>query len=178
MAKIYTKTGDYGITATIEGKRVKKTSELIELYGSLDELNSFLGFAAESLCRSDMQDLLKQIYSIQRGLFTMGSHLISGSKESLGFQAISQLEELIDALNAQLPVLKKFILPGGGENSSRLHLARSVCRRAERAAFRLIEAHKSRSVEFIAIYLNRLGDWLFTAARFCAFNENIEEITV
>lgn len=177
MTKIYTKTGDTGTTALTNGKRVKKTSAPIELYGSLDELNSFLGFAAESLCHQDTYiDILKSIYRVQHELFTIASQVISGDKENFGLQLINKLEEEIDLFETRLPVLKSFILPGGGESSVRLHLARSVCRRAERVAFKLLDENKNAAI--VTIYLNRLGDWLFVLARYVAFLGNIEETTI
>jgi cob(I)alamin adenosyltransferase len=176
MAKLYTKTGDDGTTSLTNKKRVSKNSEVIEVYGSLDELNSFLGFAAESLCQKEkLQSVLRAVYRIQRELFGIGSQIISGEKFNFNLQLINKLEEEVDNFEAELPVLKAFILPGGGECSSRFHLARSVCRRAERAACALSAASKGGNVA--EIYLNRLSDWLFVVARYVAFVENIESTT-
>lgn len=177
MNRIYTRTGDDGTTLLVNGKRVKKTSELIEFYGTLDELNSFLGFAAESICEQrEFVMPLKSLYRIQKELFSLSNTVISGEKLNLGLPLVNKLEEEIDYFQKELPILKSFILPGAGEGSARLHLARSVCRRAERAAFRVVPSIKN--LEIVAIYLNRLSDWLFVLARYVAFVLNIEEHTV
>lgn len=177
MSKVYTKSGDDGSTSLADGTRVKKCSEIIELYGSLDELNSFLGFAAESLYgNQNFVDLLKQIYRLQKELFEVGSYLISGKKFTIHPQKISKLEAEIDAMCEHLPMLQSFILPSGGESASRLHLARTICRRAERAACKLFVTHEN--AEIVLIYLNRLSSWLYAAARTAALVINAEEITV
>lgn len=177
MTKIYTKTGDRGMTSLANGKKIKKTSPVIDLCGCLDELNSFLGLVVEFLCRnSEFNDLLKQHYRIQRELFELGVQISGGDKFVFSPQKITQLELEIDTMSDNLPLLKSFILPGGGEIASLLHIARAVCRRAERTAFFVIESHSSESAENVAIYLNRLGDWLFIAARYVAFISNIEEM--
>lgn len=177
MSKIYTKTGDDGTTSLTNGKRVKKTSAVIELYGTLDELNSFLGFTAEAVLQNEVKNkILPMIYRVQKELFIVGSEIVSGDKVNIGLQLVNKLEAEIDLLNAQLPVLTSFILPGGGEISARLHLARSVCRRAERIAVNVTTALKNSEV--VVMYLNRLSDWLFVLARYVAFVSNIEEITI
>lgn len=177
MSKIYTKTGDDGSTALTNGKRVKKTNNIIELYGELDELNSFLGFAAEAFIHNaNCSKFLPNIYRVQKDLFKIASEIVSGNKINVSVQLINQLEGEIDLFDAQLPILKSFILPGGGEIASRLHLVRSVCRRAERAAFKVLETTKH--TEVVAMYLNRLSDWLFVLARYVAFLSNIEEFTI
>ncbi|MBU0743917.1 MAG: cob(I)yrinic acid a,c-diamide adenosyltransferase [Gammaproteobacteria bacterium] len=171
------KSGDDGFTSLANGKRVKKYSDIIEIYGSLDEVNVFLGYVAEALyCNQEFSDLLKQVYRIQRDLFELGSYLMSGKKFTINPQKISILEMEIDAMSERLPVLKSFILPGGGESASRIHLTRAVCRRAERIAFKLLETNDN--AEIVGIYLNRLGDWLYVAARTAAFLSNEEEMQV
>ena len=177
MGKLYTKSGDDGFTTLADGKRVKKSSGLIELYGALDELNVFLAHGIESLYHNQEFDfLLKQIYSIQKELFELGALLVSGEKFAISSQNISRLEEEIDNMSEKLPVLNSFILPGGGEAATRIHMARVVCRRAERVAFRL--ADDSSSAEMVGIYLNRLGDWLYAASRTAALISNAEEMVV
>lgn len=175
MAKIYTKQGDSGYTTVASGKLVKKTSELIELFGSLDELNSFLGLAAEALCeKQQFIDLLKYLYQVQGELLELGMQLATGNKILLGSHKINRLESEIDVLSEKLPVMTSFVLPGGGEIASRLHVARAVCRRSERAAFRVVKDIEMAGS--VAVYLNRLSDWLYVAARFVAHQCNIEEI--
>jgi cob(I)alamin adenosyltransferase len=177
MGKTYTKKGDDGTTQLTNGKRVKKSCETIELYGLLDELNSFLGFAAESLCHERHFAIpLKSIYRVQRELFSLANNVISGDKYNFGLQLTAALEEEIDHFEAGLPIMSSFVLPGGGESSVRLHLARSVCRRTERFAYKLTASLKN--AEIIAVYLNRLGDWLYVLARYIAFESSIEETTV
>jgi len=174
MSKIYTKSGDDGSTSVANDKRVKKYSDLIELYGCIDELNVFLGYAAESFCEvQDFRDMFKQIYRIQRELFELNSNLLSSNIFAINPHKISQLEIEIDAMSERLPVLKFSILPGGGERALRIHLARTVCRRTERAAFKLAESNKNAQV--IGVYFNRLSDWLYTAARTAALILNVEE---
>jgi len=176
MSRIYTKSGDDGSTSLVGGKRVKKFSEIIELYGCIDELNSFLGYAAESLFSSqDFISLLKQIYRIQKELFELGSYLVSGKKFTINPHNISKLEAEIDTMSERLPVLESFILPGGGECASRIHLARAVCRRVERVAFKMVGINDNAQI--VGIYLNRLGDWLYVAARTAALIVNAEEMT-
>lgn len=174
MSKMYTKSGDDGLTSVAGGKRVKKYSDLIELYGCVDELGVFLGYAAESFCENqDFRDMFKQIYRIQRELFELGSNLISSSTFSINPHKISQLETEIDFMSERLPVLKSSILPGGGECALRIHLARTVCRRTERVAFKLAESNKNAQI--IGVYFNRLGDWLYIVARTAALILNVEE---
>ncbi|CAL7959739.1 Corrinoid adenosyltransferase [Gammaproteobacteria bacterium] len=177
MSKIYTKSGDDGLTSGVNNKRVKKHSDLIELYGCVDELNVFLGYAAESFCETqDFRDMFKQIYRIQCELFELSSNLLSSSAFAINPHKISQLEIEIDAMSERLPILKSSILPGGGECALRIHLARTVCRRAERAAFKLAESNKNAQI--VGIYFNRLSDWLHTAARTASLILNVEETLV
>lgn len=177
MGKLYTKSGDDGFTTLLSGKRVKKYSDLIELYGAIDELGVFLGYAAESLgSHQEDSDLLKRLCCIQRELFDLSSHLVSGNKFTLNPHQIGELEVAIDQMTEKLPILKSFILPSGGESALRIHLARTVCRRAERAAFKL--ANSDDNAAIVGIYLNRLGDWLYAAARTAALIVNAEETLV
>lgn len=178
MNKFYTKSGDDGFTNIgTDGKRVKKCSDIIELYGTIDELNVFLGYAAESLGHNqDYVEFLKKIYSIQKELFELSGHLSSGKKFAINPHKITKLEFEIDEMSEKLPIIRSFILPGGGEIALRLHIARVICRRAERVAFKVAET--VADVEIIAVYLNRLSDWLYAAARTAAMLTNHEETLV
>jgi len=162
---IYTKTGDKGDTSLIGGQRVPKTHERLEAYGSIDELNSWIGLIA---CQ-DIADKHKTLlHNIQHQLFIVGSHLACPTPEKvatlpqLHTDDISALEQAIDEMDAQLPKLKNFILPGGNTLSSYCHIARTVCRRTERNILRINDFTCS---ENILIYINRLSDYLFVLAR-------------
>lgn len=175
--KIYTKTGDNGTTALYGGKRLSKSELRIEAYGTVDELNSFLGLVATHLQEKEYSDLMQQI---QSRLFDIGTHLAAepGKKNlilpEIPEAAILILEEFIDKMNEKLPELKFFILPGGNKAAAECHIARTVCRRAERCVVRLSENDK---IEPILIqYLNRLSDFLFVLARKLANDANEPEI--
>lgn len=177
MNRVYTKSGDDGFTTIANGKRIKKYADMVELYGTLDELSVFLGYATESmLYKQDFNDLLQQIYRVQRELYELNSHLVSSNKFTINPHLISKLEIEMDAMSINLPILKSFILPGGGEVAGRIHLARAICRRAERIAFKV--AATNDSSEVVGIYLNRLSDWLFVAARTASRIANVEEVLV
>ncbi len=171
--KIYTKFGDRGETVLFDGTRVTKSHLRIETYGTLDELNSHLGVALTDCQHPALQGLLTEL---QQELFVVGSDLATpvGSKneakvQRLRGEAVGRLEGHIDAATAQLPPLKSFILPGGGLTAARLHVARTVCRRAERLLTSLALAEAGGAGEAALrvplIYLNRLSDLLFTLAR-------------
>lgn len=165
MARIYTRTGDAGETSLGDGTRVPKCQARVDLYGDVDELNSTLGCAAAVLRRHEagrpMADLLDRI---QSRLFDLGAVLANPqhSARPQDFDAAA-LEQWIDGMDAHLPALRNFILPGGSEAAAMLHLARSVCRRAERKAVALAAAEPVP--QGALVYLNRLSDALFTAAR-------------
>lgn len=176
MTKVYTRSGDDGFTTLADGERVKKCSDIVELYGCIEELNVFLGYVVESLCTEQkFQDLLKQIYRIQGELFELAAQLQAKNRCAIDPHKISKLELEIDAISDQLPVLQSFVLPSGGEPALRLYLARAVCRRAERVAFKLVATNNN--AEIIGVYFNRLADWLYVAARITAAFTNIEETT-
>lgn len=164
--KIYTKTGDHGLTSLIGGTRVKKSDLRIECYGTVDELNSYIGLIASQDISSTYQDYLK---AIQDRLFTVGAYLASDPEKSrmkipdLHDTDIKFLEEQMDEMGDQLPELKNFILPGGNTTVSYCHLARCVCRRAERLVVQL--STESHVDEKMTVYLNRLSDYLFVLAR-------------
>lgn len=173
LTKIYTKRGDGGETDLAGGHRIAKNAVRIILIGEVDELNTCIALAAESIRVSfDNNNLYKQCQRLQNELFNLGSQLavlLADRREhtpALQTQDITRLESEIDEVNASLPSLNSFLLPGGSEPAARLHHARAVCRRVERAAIDL----KNQDDEFEAIilhYLNRLSDWLFVMARHC-----------
>jgi len=164
--KIYTKTGDKGFTSLIGGTRVPKHNIRIESYGTVDELNSWVGLIRDQDIKAPHKEILKQI---QETLFVIGSHLAADPERSkmalpeLNVTEVELLETTIDQMNGELPDLTHFILPGGSTTVSYCHLARCVCRRAERAATCLAES--SLVDELIIIYLNRLSDYLFVLGR-------------
>jgi len=169
--RIYTRGGDEGETGLFGGARVGKASTRIHAYGEIDELNSVLGWCA-SAAEGGIVDQLRRV---QGHLFTMGSWLATPSDASEGTRGhlpawpegvTTELESEIDTWDAELEPLKAFILPGGTELSSRLHVARSVCRRAERAVGVLQEGDQGAVAPEHFAYLNRLSDWLFTCARY------------
>ncbi|KAK3758235.1 hypothetical protein RRG08_061082 [Elysia crispata] len=179
--KIYTKTGDKGTSATYTGERRPKDDAIFEALGTTDELSSSLGLAAE-FCREAGHPLEDRIQLIQCVLQDAGSVIATPAssareahKRNVVFndQFVNDLETWIDEMTAELPPLKNFILPSGGKSASSLHLARSVCRRAERSLAPLI---RSKEIDEQTLrFLNRLSDFLFTAARYCAMREGREE---
>jgi len=174
--KIYTKTGDKGYTSLIGGTRVLKHHLRIESYGSVDELNSYIGLIRDQDILQEDKDMLKEI---QDRLFTVGSTLASDPEKSrmkipdLLDTDIELLEKQMDEMNTFLPPLKHFILPGGNTIASYCHIARCVCRRAERQAVHLAELEWVD--DKVIIYLNRLSDYLFTLSRKVVFNKKSEE---
>jgi cob(I)alamin adenosyltransferase len=174
--KIYTKTGDKGVTSLIGGTRVSKYHIRIESYGTVDELNSYVGLIVDQDIAQHDKDILKQI---QDRLFTIGSSLASDPEKSkmvipdLHLADIELLEQEMDLINENLPELRHFILPGGSNAISYCHIARCVCRRAERITVQLAE--ESFVDEKVNIYLNRLSDYLFTLARKIGHDGKIPE---
>ncbi len=174
--KIYTKTGDKGTTSLVGGTRVSKYDIRLHAYGSTDELNSWVGLIADLTDSTEMQNFLR---SIQIELFNLGSNLASekGNKFALPTveeAAIVALEIKIDELNKTLPQLRTFILPGGDVLVSYCHIARTVCRRAERWAVELTE--RDEIDEIYVKYLNRMSDFLFVLARHFLQLKNVAEI--
>ena len=174
--KIYTKTGDKGYTSLIGGTRVPKHHLRIESYGTVDELNSYIGLIRDQQISDHDKDILKQI---QDRLFTVGSSLAADPEKSkmvipdLHPEDITLLENEMDRMNKTLPQLKHFILPGGSNTISYCHMARCVCRRAERLCVHLAE--ESAVNEQVIIYLNRLSDYLFTLARMVGHVNKVPE---
>lgn len=179
--KIYTKTGDSGETSLFDGARVPKCDARVEAYGTVDELNAAVGQAISLLPAQD-EPTRELLTAIQRRLFNIGAILADPArkspkkdKESVGDADIAPLEKAIDAWEAELPPLRAFILPGGSPAGAALHLARTVCRRAERLVTQL---HRTDGIPPVVIqYLNRLSDFLFVAARFVNMKQGLSEET-
>ena len=164
---IYTKTGDKGTTSLVGGRRVNKTHILLDAYGTVDELNSFLGWLNGVVTEENDH---KFLLFIQHKLFTVGSHLATDTENKTLHAAsiitdtdIARIEDEIDRIDAQLPVLTRFVLPGGNEATSRAHICRTIARRAERSVYRVAEAYPVS--EAVLAFLNRLSDYLFVLAR-------------
>jgi cob(I)alamin adenosyltransferase len=181
--RVYTRTGDEGLTRLAGGQRLSKAHPRIEAYGTVDELNAFLGFAREVLLKarsSQGQNLAERLLRIQNELFDLGTELAVLPEDrrpdtpTLPPDSVDLLERELDEMNESLPPLTSFILPGGGEISIRLHLARTVCRRAERTIVRLME-EKIELPPHLLRYLNRLSDWLFVSARYISWHEGEKE---
>lgn len=174
--KIYTKTGDKGETALFGGKRLPKSHLRIEAYGTVDELNSWIGLLRDCIEQEAVRNLLKEI---QDRLFTLGSNLASDPDKEMITPDIlendvQQLEKEMDMMNEILPLLKNFILPGGHVIVSYAHISRCVCRRAERNVVAL--AQQESVDEIIIRYLNRLSDYLFVLGRKLAQDLGAEEV--
>jgi len=173
--KIYTKTGDQGETGLWGGKRVSKDDDRIQTYGTVDECNAAIGLARSVLANEDLD---AQLYLIQNQLFVVGSDLASELKldnvPRIQPADIANLEQEIDRLEAELAPLQQFILPGGTQAAAYLHLARTICRRAERWAVSLA-SHEAINPSVIH-YLNRLSDFLFVAARFANARQQTPDI--
>lgn len=175
--KIYTKTGDQGTTALFGGTRVLKSHERIEAYGTVDELNALIGLLASYAINEKRKEFLIRIQEI---LFSMGALLAADpNKKNLKLPTLTQdhinaLEASIDHMEENLPELKSFILPGGHKEVAFCHLARTVCRRAERNVVKLGKTEKLPN--YILIYLNRLSDYLFVLARKMTQELGAEEI--
>jgi cob(I)alamin adenosyltransferase len=176
--KIYTKTGDTGKTSLIGGTKVYKDNIRIETYGTIDELNSHIGLVRDYTSHEHQREILKQV---QDRLFVIGSSLACDPGKRTGIHVpdlnendVKGLEKEIDKMNAELPVMKNFILPGGHAAVSATHIARCVCRRAERLCVHMQQ--KKLIVEPLIIkYLNRLSDYLFMLARFTAQELHVPE---
>jgi len=174
--KIYTKTGDAGETALFGGQRVPKDALRIEAYGTVDELNAFLG---QTITQCTSPDIRSRLLRVQGELFQVGADLATplAVKTSyisrLNAEPIQSLEADIDEWEAILPPLTSFILPGGSQSGAHLHIARTICRRAERRAVSFARADAINNN--VLIYLNRLSDWLFVLARMVNYRQNITE---
>ncbi|NLB58776.1 MAG: cob(I)yrinic acid a,c-diamide adenosyltransferase [Gammaproteobacteria bacterium] len=163
LSKIYTRTGDDGSTGLGDGSRVAKDSARVEAYGTVDEANSTIGMIQACALPDDVREVLTKV---QHHLFDLGGELCIPGHEAIQDAHVEGLEAHLDRFNEQLPPLKEFILPGGGEAASRCHVARTVVRRAERAAVTLARDETVRPQP--VRYLNRLSDLLFVLARVLA----------
>ena len=171
LSKIYTRTGDKGDTGLGDGSRVDKDHIRVEAFGTVDELNSTIGII---LANDIPEEISICLNKVQHHLFDLGGELCIPGHTALDETYISYLETTLDNFNEDLPMLKEFILPSGGHATSACHLARTVCRRAER---RVVTLAKDETVSPHTIsYLNRLSDLLFVIARVLARNENGSEV--
>lgn len=183
--KIYTKTGDTGMTSLVGGARVHKTDPRLESYGTVDELNAVLGMVQAEIARSSRapahDELKTWLLVIQNRLFNLGSLLacedekLKQSLPPLNEADVAYLERAIDTAQEKLPELRDFILPGGHPVAALLHLARTVCRRAERLTAHLYQEKKIAD-EILLKYLNRLSDFLFVASRLANANEGFADV--
>lgn len=160
MSKIYTKTGDKGTSGLFGGQRVPKNDPRLEAFGAIDELNSMLGILVTQL---KDEHIIKELQAIQRDLFAIPADLFVADR-------VVMLEQSIDHMTSQLSELKQFILPGGHPSAATAHLARAMCRRAERA---IVTASQPNPA--VLQYINRLSDWLFTLARYLNKQHGISE---
>lgn len=175
--KVYTKTGDKGTTSLLGGTRVLKSNIRIETYGTVDELNSHLGMVRDQpVCKEKKKELI----TIQNTLFVIGSHLATDPKKSkvkipsLDDELILEIENNIDQMEKGLPVMKNFVLPGGHVAVSAAHIARCVCRRAERGTIALAQVETVDDT--IVKYLNRLSDYLFVLSRWITQKTQTKEV--
>lgn len=176
--KIYTKTGDEGTTSLVGGRRVSKAHQRIEAYGTVDELNAYIGLLRDLPVNTSRMALLKEV---QDRLFTIGSHLATDADPvryklpDLQATDVALLEQAIDEMQDTLEPLSAFVLPGGHVAVSWAHVARTVCRRTERSVLAL---HEQEPVEqLVRVYLNRLSDYLFVLSRAMAKELGAEEVT-
>jgi cob(I)alamin adenosyltransferase len=176
--RIYTKTGDSGQTSLFDNTRVSKADARVDAYGEVDELNAQLGLVCASGVDADLAD---EIERIQKELFAVGARLADPrsriaervTKAAIAEQDVTRLERLIDTLEAELPPLRRFILPGGSSSGALLHQARTVCRRVER---RVVALGPDAVDAIVIVYLNRLSDLLFVMARTANHRAGMPEI--
>lgn len=173
--KIYTRTGDDGSTSLFSGERVAKDALRVEVYGTVDELNSHLGLARGSGPQASVEEYLVKL---QNQLFVAGADLATTADSTrsrivrIQDKDILWLEQEIDRMTAEIPPLRSFVLPGGTISAAHIHVARTICRRAERQA---IELARQEMLGAILVYLNRLSDFLFTLARYENFLAGVSE---
>ena len=173
ISKVTTKSGDRGKTSLGNGERVSKSHLIINLLGDIDELNSQIGSAISS-CKSSL--ISSELQSIQQDLFNLGGEIsiFNSGTILISDDKVKFLEERIEDLNQTLKPLKEFIMPGGDEFCSRIHLARAVCRRAERSCVAVLDLVEEKNIWLP--YLNRLSDYLFVLARYVSSERGSEEI--
>jgi len=179
MSKIYTKTGDMGTTGLLGGGRVAKDDLRIDAYGTIDEFNAAVGMARALGLEHDFETLLARV---QDELFAVGSALADPNPDGpfqavVGAEHATRLETDIDALEAELPPLTRFILPGGSPQAAHLHLARTICRRAERLVVKLARHPGEHVSGHLVVYLNRLSDLLFVLARAVNYRAGMLDVT-
>ncbi|MBT2727793.1 cob(I)yrinic acid a,c-diamide adenosyltransferase [Bacillus sp. ISL-75] len=175
--KIYTRTGDKGKTSIIGG-RVDKDDTRVEAYGTVDEVNCFVGQAIQELNPKLFKDVLDDLEKIQHELFDCGGDLANVTEKrviKLQQESIDYLEKKIDEYIKEAPELERFILPGGTKPSASIHIARTVTRRAERLVVKLVKAD-SKTPELALMYLNRLSDYFFALARVINFRLNVNDV--
>ena len=172
LTRIYTRTGDDGTTSLAGGERLPKDHPRIEAIGAVDELNACIGLLRAQPLGDDID---RNLTGVQHRLFDLGGELAMPGTELLGDAPTLELEQRLDLANADLPALQEFVLPGGNEAAARCHLARTVCRRAERDLLRLSRSEKVNSASLR--YLNRLSDLLFVYARVLARQHDGIEIS-
>ncbi len=175
---IYTKTGDDGTTSLVGGSRVRKDDKRVEAYGTVDELNSYIGLMAE-LFRPQSDGFYDELKAIQHNLFTLQTLLATEDEQiyarlpQLPLEEIQTIERQIDTITDRLPVLRNFVIAGGNISGSVCHVCRTVCRRAERCVVSL--ARETHVDEVILRYLNRLSDYLFVLARYAVVSDGKKE---
>lgn len=160
LSKIVTKTGDDGTTGLASGKRVSKSDDIIDAIGTIDELNSSIGMVR---CACQNQQLDAELIQLQHNLFNCGGDLCLEGSVLISQQQISDLESSLEKHNNSLSPLKNFILPAGSELTARIHMARSICRCAERVLVKASKTHEFNPLTIV--FVNRLSDWLFVVAR-------------
>lgn len=174
LSKLYTRTGDSGTTGLADGSRVRKDSPRIEAMGDVDELNSSIGVLLANITSPALEPLHAALAPVQHRLFDIGGELAIPGVDIIEAADVTELEQLIDRFNAELAPLKEFILPGGSRQIAQAHLARSICRRAERRYLTLAAEEKINSQALS--YLNRLSDLLFVIARSIARLDDTPEV--
>lgn len=177
LSKIYTRTGDQGETGLGDGSRISKTAPRVEAMGSVDELNSIVGVVVEELLESNLPDLVtvaEFLRTLQHRIFDLGGELSIPGFEIISSDHVNAIEQQLDAMNEHLEPLENFILPGGSRLIANCHMARSICRRAERNIAELAQADEvnTNAMQFI----NRLSDYLFVLARTCARLTEVDEV--
>jgi len=171
LSKIYTRTGDQGETGLADGARVPKDSPRLEVLGDVDELNSHIGVVLSQAVPGSVRECLEEV---QHDLFHLGGELATPGRQAIDAENVSALEEVLDGFNENLPPLREFVLPGGGPAAAACHVARAVCRRAER---HLVALSRTEPINTDGQrYLNRLSDLLFVLARTLVWHEGEAEI--
>ena len=182
LTKIYTRTGDDGSTGLVGGNRVSKTDIRVTAYGDIDELNSHLGFCFALTCKKNQGALSEKLKHLENILFDLGAELATppGSEwptmVRINLQDVVKLENWIDELNRDLEELRSFVLPGATETNAALHIARTVCRRAERTVLSLHQSETGSVSEAILQFINRVSDLLFVMSRWSAWSDKAPEV--